>query len=98
MSITDRLRDMAIMAEEWQHPIIDDAIAALEGLAWPTPQPIETAPRDGAWILVWLPPDGHGRDGHWDKVSWCRYAQGFLTEEVWLNNPTHWLPLPPDPE
>lgn len=65
----------------------------------PTPpgwQPIETAPRDGHWLLLWC---------GWHIVG--RWAQrGTRARENWTDDPdginpiygvTHWMPLPPPP-
>lgn len=55
-------------------------------------QPIETAPRDGTVILVWQA--GKGRDTiitDWFAVESNTGACG------WLDEPTHWQPLPPPP-
>lgn len=67
-------------------------------------QPIETAPKDGRSVLLWMP-GGDGTDderrcdiGCWGVPDWSHY-------EMWLMNmgdgwfaPTHWMPLPPPPE
>jgi hypothetical protein len=101
MSITDRLRDMAIMAEEWQHPIIDDAIAALEAFA--KPQPIETAPKDGRKFLAFTCDYQFGsrfntrwQEGRWDGRTPDDAVGSFQSDNGQII--THWLPLPPDPE
>jgi len=83
-----------------------DAVREAMGSGW---QPIETAPRDGTWIIAW---DGKGvqpmiwevgdEDYPKDYRGWC-YADhrwgGTLYDgcnEV-LTHPTHWMPLPPPP-
>ena len=53
--------------------------------------PIETAPKDGTWVL--LGKKNSSVAGYFDKVSYhWRYGdcQGFI-------KPTHWLPLPQPP-
>ena len=72
-------------------------------------QPIETAPKDGTYVLVC---------NHDAGVSWIaeyveRYTSGYRPEQPWhsvmLNHrhakkrypstvPTHWMPLPSPPE
>jgi hypothetical protein len=47
--------------------------------------PIETAPKDGVRIIIW--------DG---KITIIR-ADDLLARPVYLNNPTHWMPLPSPP-
>lgn len=73
-------------------------------------QPIETAPKDGTWILI------TGGEGNWpdtDEVApvvsaFCE--KNYHGEDTWhycfweggwysmYENPTHWMPLPPLPE
>ena len=77
------------------------AIEAVKVSPW---QPIETAPRDGTFLILayycqrsaggfeigaWqTPPDG--RPSGW-------YTSGFRSLEAWLD-PTHWMPLPDPPQ
>lgn len=75
--------------------------------AYLTPRPIETGPKDGAYILVWDTYAScwfiakwalHGQfSGEGDKdYAWCigctKSDRGFNTAGF----PTHWLPLPPE--
>lgn len=55
--------------------------------------PIETAPRDGAHVLVYAP----GRDGLSALMSVCQWHDdaGWCIDE--LREPTHWMPLPAAP-
>lgn len=53
-------------------------------------QPIETAPRDGTWILVYV--NGTVTNaffylGHWDDGDYFSRME-----------PTHWMPLPEPPD
>ena len=64
-------------------------------------QPIETAPKDGTDIDLWL----HGfrvADCYWDKVAgeWCDSDGDRLTENVvdYGQGPTHWMPHPEPPK
>lgn len=58
-------------------------------------QPIETAPKDGTWILTWTQGIHHDCSPYlvlrWNKGEWC-YEAGH----DWYD-PTHWTPLPPEP-
>lgn len=76
---------------------LDALIAALpldgsEAQGW---QPIETAPKDGTWILAVR---SEGRPSHqtivrWDHVDWPdNWSDGEYTF-----CPTHWMPLPAPP-
>ncbi len=60
--------------------------------AW---QPIETAPRDGAKILVWI------FERH-DIVRWDWQLECWVTPdellEIGSKAPTHWMPLPEPPK
>lgn len=63
-------------------------------------QPIETAPRDGSFILL-AGPSGYGSTPL--RVAVCRYNGEYFdpwrdhANDGWLDGgetPTHWLPLP----
>ena len=60
-------------------------------------QPIETAPKDGTWILVYTPENEEFKGGHsvatWAMNTWI--YDGMCPEE-WP--PTHWMPLPQPPQ
>jgi hypothetical protein len=63
-------------------------------------QPIETAPRDGRRVLLFVPPygpsTGHYRDDHnWGESASSWFAHSVLNKEA---EPTHWQPLPSPPE
>lgn len=53
-------------------------------------QPIETAPRDGTVIIVYAP-------GLFQTAAWI---DGYWTNacESWLDDVTHWMPLPEPPK
>jgi hypothetical protein len=60
-------------------------------------QLMETAPKDGTWILA------YGIDGALQRVSWGRTRQGELawcTVHGWcaFRYLTHWMPLPEPPK
>jgi len=68
-------------------------------------QPIETAPQDGAHILVlmedavieaWWQPGIRARPGKWDCVSLP--SHGCDCCAIDNKEPTHWMPLPAAPE
>jgi len=76
-------------------------IAELEALT--TPQPIETAPKDGTWILLSKTGWSRWLDAYWDeeKTEWyCRYGQNQKAniDDQRYQGCTHWLPMPPAPE
>ena len=70
-------------------------------------QPIETAPRDGQWILVyeyckyepsihvvrWGVPQWSGGD-----KTWVTMAIGPNPDTYDADNASHWIPLPKPPE
>ena len=58
-------------------------------------QPIETAPKDGARVLLWVPPYGPST-GHFDVHASAPMwrCHSVLNREA---QPTHWMPLPPAP-
>jgi hypothetical protein len=60
-------------------------------------QPIETAPKDGTWLLLWC---GWEIVGHWVE-------DGKRVKHGWSDDPngidpifmvTHWMPLPEPPK
>lgn len=73
-------------------------------------QPIETAPKDGTWIIVTTP---HAEDEDPLEsnepdcciVRWAAdiHGDGWAWETAWADQalnttlPTHWMPLPPPP-
>lgn len=66
-------------------PTVNDAV-------W---QPIETAPKDGRWVLVtWI--------GHPSRCEAMRYDEGgdwqWWEGDTATNPPTHWMPLPAAPK
>ena len=71
--------------------------------AW---QPIETAPKDGTWILVYEP---HNYEPEVHIVRWAE-SDGWPNGKTWLTeeygggpdghsatDATHWMPLPDAP-
>ena len=65
-------------------------------------QPIDSAPRDGSTIDLWLAPLGPNNqaltscrvpDCFWADGRWCT-VQGL---RIW-DRVTHWMPLPPPPQ
>jgi hypothetical protein len=65
-------------------------------------QPIETAPRDGTWILVyegdWIDPRFVGHEvAHWSKSSFGNPAWRDSSDNV-FDGATHWMPLPAAPQ
>lgn len=58
-------------------------------------QPIETAPKDGTWIICFFPE----RTPEIAVTKWCSphsyYIEHFAIEGNWTPgiDPTHWMPL-----
>lgn len=71
-------------------------------------QPIETAPKDGTWVLGYFPsmkvhavPCHYGIDvriGHDGESFWGMFGIGALYGDKCMIWPTHWQPLPLPPE
>lgn len=58
-------------------------------------QPIETAPKDGAWVLVI---EGQVPDKPQFVAKWNDYGWVDCDDDVnYTINPTHWMPLPEPP-
>ena len=71
-------------------------------------QPIETAPKDGQYVLVFDPESRRSRVCQWDREfeygrsgyigAWTdRPVLSFGCEECKSYQPTHWMPLPEPP-
>lgn len=70
-------------------------------------QPIETAPKDGRWVLIYGGKSIHDpQDGSRTFECICdTVIQAFLNSsgkwegmvDGWTYTPTHWRPLPPPP-
>lgn len=66
-------------------------------------QPIETAPKDGTrvdlWVEVSLLGAGRETDCYWDRGAWFipanNYGDGCSTYDGQM--PTHWMPIPEPP-
>lgn len=80
-----------------QHAAIRKALEAAEQAAW---QPIETAPRDGNFIMVAkLNSEYFVRQSAWSRINheWVVDKNEYIT--VCLDfQPTHWRPLPELPK
>jgi hypothetical protein len=82
-----------------------DVLRQMEG-ADAQPQPIETAPKDGTWILVWAPDYDCWMSAQWGclAVNPNKYGDGDKLPYGWGGNGynfpdvTHWLPMPALPE
>lgn len=80
--------------------ILVDIITALQAQL-PTWQPIETAPKDGRWILLgWfeLPGQKGVQSAFWNnfKDTWCGAYVVFNNKGYPV--PTHWMPISDPPE
>jgi len=86
--------DSARAALSAAEPFIQARIAAaVEPGGW---QPIETAPKDGTWLLGWANDNAPYRiswgRNHNDRLAWCTTFGSFVEGYI-----THWRPLPAPP-
>lgn len=58
-------------------------------------QPIETAPKDGTWVLLSSAGWTHGQ---WEIAQWSAYAECWQTYDTAILGATHWMPLPAPPQ
>lgn len=73
---------------------------------------IKTAPKDGSWVLLWLPKNNVAISGCWDEVpgETCDGHLLYPAFDDWLIDedliilddpdwyPTHWMALPKAPK
>ncbi len=68
-------------------------------------QPIETAPKDGSEVLLYLGPPWNGIEKAAWYVHWGNWQAGGIPSDTARDElygigaavPTHWMPLPPPP-
>jgi hypothetical protein len=106
MSVLDDLkRYFDYCKQNGTQPVaVSNAIFELKNREW---HPIETAPKDGTFVDLWVNwSDGAKRvpDCKWDTDDDGRdYREGFWhlqDRQFWLIAPeiiTHWMPVPPPP-
>ena len=87
-----------LSVEDAVRRVVAERDAARAAVAW---QPIETAPKDGTWVVLFTA-EGGVQCGYWGATyfgsdhSWIQYGHRSDYEEV-EGIPTHWMPLPPPP-
>lgn len=93
-------RETFVVNDSKLRSLLHDAAALLrsepvgEPVGW---RPIETAPKDGTHILVWMRHEAYGFKAEGvDTARWTDHnGGGWVT---WLSGtPTHWMPLPSAP-
>jgi hypothetical protein len=77
-------------------------------LAIPEWRPIETAPKDGSFIMVWVDhPGSEFCPEPFARVDLAYWDEGTTTPGFertpgwachWIGTPTHWMPLPAPPQ
>jgi len=98
--ITSGQCSMRVPAEETDPDLVlADCLREIMRLRNPW-QPIDTAPKDGTVVLLW---DGIETTGYWQNYtfspgSWCLCISGAYAQDAALDGPTHWAPLPAEPD
>jgi hypothetical protein len=88
----------AEMAREHCADELEAALAAIPVGGW---RPIESAPKNGSWVLL-LSQEGGVQCGYWGGTyfgfdpAWIQYAHRTECVRV-TGEPTHWQPLPLPP-
>ena len=100
-----RLQAFAEMEQWLEQPKVRQAADALDAMAW---QPMDTAPKDGTAVLLFV--SRHGRD-YWCAAHWLQCddgSSGWIGSSFWSEPegnwtsmmgeaPIAWMPLPPAP-
>lgn len=99
IDIVTRLRKTSALSEPGLiQDLMAEAAAELSRLRSITPdgwKPIESAPKDGTWVLLWWPYwSHHAIMAYFDGGSWS--SEGVLSDHD-EPGPTHWQPLPASP-
>jgi hypothetical protein len=98
----DYPKDYWIEYDTKAEAIIEDVLNNHASYEW---QPIETAPKDGTYVLLAGP---SGYIGTPLRVEVCKYDADYRPLQPWVDYggqsflhsggpPTHWMPLPPAP-
>lgn len=93
----ERAGELARLREKSAALTRREASETMGARAW---RPIETAPKDETWVILFTP-DGV-QCGYWGATyfgmnpAWVQYAHRSECEEV-NGEPTHWMPLPEPP-
>ena len=100
----ERAKQRAAHPDKWDVRYLYTNPYPKEGMAgW---QPIETAPKDGSYLLLWEQYSDAPFVGYWSGGSWSVSHEHVDAEGGWdganvvdaLSMPiTHWMPLPPAP-
>lgn len=70
-------------------------------------RPIESAPKDGPYILIWSAEESRAYVGQWyaydyspDGYDWVEPPQRWGDHDLGspISRPTHWMPLPEPPK
>ena len=57
---------------------------------------IDTAAKDGSWLLGWLPDEARSYALRWDTNGRSQNP-AWRDHELFAYQPTHWMPLPAPP-
>ena len=57
-------------------------------------QPIETAPKDGTYVLLYEPRN----DDHDYEIGFFECSEWFGPDHIYTIDATHWMPLPEPPK
>ena len=82
------------------HINITEKLAKFAALQQPQWQPLETAPKNGEYILMYrkgLVNSARWKGDMWGGDGWCYEFAENLANGFTDNMPTHWMPLPSPP-